>query len=423
MENLSELQISLVAIGVLVILGVVCFNWMQQRRYRQRVEKAFGAQHDDVLLGGNISALDTERIEPRLDMASTDDSQAFSDEEPDNEEPDILPENAEPEPGTQAEPGAKTETGAQAEAGAQAETGTESESRLPDVTAEQKPIPSRGVRGQGTDTNGVDYVVDIRSETLIADIGLTEIVQRKFDFGKPVYWTGQRNVDAFWNEITAENQSSRGGYVNLRGCLQLADRAGPVSEVSLSEFRDMVENFSARVNAAADCPDVQEAYGRAVLLDEFCAEVDVMVGINIVSKDSSIFTGAKVHVLAEASGFKLGTDGLFHYRDENNIPLFSLGNHESSPFLPGSIRTLTTHGVTFLLDVPRIADGERVFGQMMHLAEAFADTLGGTIVDDNGVSLNDDGIRKIRHQVSAIQSLMLARGIPAGGEIALRLFA
>jgi hypothetical protein len=45
------------------------------------------------------------------------------------------------------------------------------------------------------------------------------------------------------------------------------------------------------------------------------------------------------------------------------------------------------------------------------------------LVDDNGFQLNDSGIAKIRQQLSAIQTMMTARGIPAGSETALRLFA
>ncbi len=185
----------------------------------------------------------------------------------------------------------------------------------------------------------------------------------------------------------------------------------------------MVQNFSAQVNASADCPDVREAYAQALALDELCSEVDVMIGINIISRDGGALTGAKIRVLAEASGLKLGADGMFSFRDEKNIVLFSLGNLEPLPFLPDTLRTLTTHGVTFLLDVPRVANGEMVFEQMMRNAESFADAVGGIMVDDNRVPLSAGGIGKIKQQLIAIESMMSTRNIPAGSEVALRLFA
>ena len=44
---------------------------------------------------------------------------------------------------------------------------------------------------------------------------------------------------------------------------------------------------------------MHEAYAQALALDEFCVEVDVMIGINIISRDGGLLTGAKIRVLAE----------------------------------------------------------------------------------------------------------------------------
>ncbi|MGH8761705.1 MAG: cell division protein ZipA C-terminal FtsZ-binding domain-containing protein [Nitrosospira sp.] len=396
MVNMSELQISLIAIGFIVVMGVIFFNWMQQRRYRRGAEKAFGRKHEDVLLRTDASAAEDGRVEPQLGKENLRDLQAGQVEPAQG--------NAGPtEPGETTQPNLEPVSIAAA----------------PATSAEQAPVAGSNAG------DAVDYVINIHAETFITDSSLTKILQRKFDFNKPMRWLGQRDADAFWEEIAMEGngREGKGGYINVKGCLQLADRAGPASEVSLSEFRDMVQNFAAHVNAVADCPDVREAYARALSLDQFCAKVDVMIGINIISRDASPFTGAKIRVLAEASGFKLAPEGVFNYRDESNTVLFSLNNHESAPFLSDSMRTLTTRGVTFLLDVPRVANGEKIFDQMTHLAGIFSDTLGGIMVDDNHVPLSDSGIGKIKHQLMAIQSMMLSRNIPAGGEIALRLFA
>src|SRR5687768_3135175 len=47
---MSDLQISLLIIGVVVVGGVTAFNWYQQWRLRRRLENAFGDKHEDVLL-------------------------------------------------------------------------------------------------------------------------------------------------------------------------------------------------------------------------------------------------------------------------------------------------------------------------------------------------------------------------------------
>ena len=52
---------------------------------------------------------------------------------------------------------------------------------------------------------------------------------------------------------------------------------------------------------------------------------------------------------------------------------------------------------------------------MAHVAGSLSDTLGGIMVDDNHVPLSDNGIGKIKQQLIAIQSMMLARNsLPVG---------
>ena len=390
--HMSDLQLSLAIIGAVVIVGVLLFNWIQQRRYRRSAEKAFEHKHEDVLFGGNAAESGKSGRSERI----------------------------EPQPGGDALRGSP-EKSASIPTPATTES-SEIPTLYPEAGATGSALPRATVSGDST----VDYVVTIQFDTPIAASELAEILQRKFDFGKPVRWLGQRTsaeTRTSWEPITTETNDGKVGYIGLRGCLQLVDRSGPVSEVSLSEFRDMAQTFAMRVNAVADCPDIGEAHTQAVLLDQFCVEVDVMIGINIVSKDGGAFTGTKIRALAEASGFKLESEGGFNYRDESGMVPFSLSNYEAAPFLSDSIRTLTTHGVTFLLDVPRAPNGEKTFDQMAHLAGIFSTTLGGIMVDDNRVPLSDSGMGKIKLQLSGIQALMKARNIPAGSEIALRLFA
>ncbi|SDZ04406.1 cell division protein ZipA C-terminal FtsZ-binding domain-containing protein [Nitrosomonas sp. Nm58] len=374
---MSDLQISLIIIGVIVIGGVVFFNWLQQARYRRSVKRSFEHEHEDALLKMGKTTWENERIEPKFGNESLSELQ--------------------------------TETRTIKE---------QSHFQPDDLPIDESPVEQKSVNFDST----INYITSIRANKLITHDKLTELLQQKFDFGKPVHWFGLTQDGQTWEEITIESLNTKGGYIYLNGCLQLADRAGPVSEVNLSRFRDMVEDFSSQVNAIADCPDISDAHLKAVSLDKFCAEVDVVMGINIISKDGGAFVGTKIRALAEASGFRLESEGAFRYRDENNAILFSLGNYETTPFLPANMRTLTTHGITFLFDVPRVANGEKVFDQMAQLARLFSSTLNGILVDDNRVPLSDNGIRRSKQQLINIQATMTAHNIPAGSEIALKLF-
>src|SRR5690242_20679019 len=65
---MSDLQVSLLIIGAIVVGGVTAFNWFQQWRLRRRLEEAFGDKHEDVLLReAPPREAGAERVEPQLD--------------------------------------------------------------------------------------------------------------------------------------------------------------------------------------------------------------------------------------------------------------------------------------------------------------------------------------------------------------------
>ena len=80
---MSELQLGLLGIGVLVVLGVLAYNKLQEARLKRQAEEVFGSKHDDVLLGGKSGdtasrrpAGSTERIEPTLSAAPAEPAEA-----------------------------------------------------------------------------------------------------------------------------------------------------------------------------------------------------------------------------------------------------------------------------------------------------------------------------------------------------------
>ncbi|MDD2832922.1 MAG: cell division protein ZipA C-terminal FtsZ-binding domain-containing protein [Methylotenera sp.] len=53
---MSELQIALMIIGAIIILAVMVFNWWQERKFNQQVERSFSDVQGDVLLDDAASA-------------------------------------------------------------------------------------------------------------------------------------------------------------------------------------------------------------------------------------------------------------------------------------------------------------------------------------------------------------------------------
>ena len=235
--------------------------------------------------------------------------------------------------------------------------------------------------------------------------------------GKPVRAFGLK-ADGAWEPLSGH---PRNVYGQVEFGLQLADRGGALTPDQLDAFCRALYEFAAEEGGAVSCPDKETALELAQELDLFCMEVDVLIGLNVSSAESRPFTSEAMHSLAQEARLSLEADGLFHARDDFGHGLFTLANQEDEPF-PRDGRGLTTHGITLLFDVPRVADGLNVFDRMTRLGFDLAWRLEGRLVDDGGRPVSEDSLTRDRTRLAHYYARMEERGIPAGGERALRLF-
>jgi FtsZ-interacting cell division protein ZipA len=372
---MSDLQISLLAIGALVVVAVFLYNWFQERRFRRRLGEAFGEKPEDVLLERQPAALSAEdRLEPQLEVGATDASPA----------------------------------------------GISSDATSPLSAAAPAPGLAREARAEAEFDDALDCVAEIQADRAIPETVISELMSKIAACGKPARAAGFNPETGSWEAL---DRRAGTRYTALKLGLQLVNRSGPVNPAQLAMFSDAVTSAADKIHARASVPDVQAALQIARDIDAFCATVDVAIGVNVVATEGKVFSGTKIRALVEAAGFKLEPNGVFHFRDEQRRTLFTLDNHEPAPFLPEQIKTLTTGGVTMLLDVPRVADGLDVLERMLDIAHSLASALGGHLVDDNRVELSEAGIARIGQQLSSIRGAMEHHGIPAGSARALRLFS
>ena len=235
---------------------------------------------------------------------------------------------------------------------------------------------------------------------------------------KPVRWLGRRAAGLPWQAIDA----AAGPWQEIAACLLLADRSGAASRSDIEAFLNVVADTAASFSAPCVLPDASDEAARAEELDRFCADLDVQIGLTILKGDLGQIAGTRLRGVAEAAGFRLNPTGHFDYMDETGAVLCSLQNYKQEALTIESLRALTTPGVVLLIDVPRVADPVRVFDQMRLLAKRLAQTLEGVLVDDNRRPLDDAALSAIRVQVQATVAALRAAHIEPGGTRALRLF-
>lgn len=367
---MNDLQLSLLALGVVVILGVVAYNAWQERRFRKLAQQRFQSQREDVLLGGSrgAGAVSETRIEPTVSAPAQE-------------------ARTEPAP-------AETER-VPAQSEADTEWPAEVDRRIACVVR-----------------------LELAEPRTAAAVRMALATDMPWD--KPCVWYGRTAAGEWLSVADAPDPVE---FAVVVGALQLADRAGAVPAETLDRFLNQAQEAAARLMAVAQLPEKGPTLEAARALDQFCADVDVLVGVNVVAVGQANFPGTKLRGLAEAAGLQLAADGTFQYRDEQGNTLYALANQEPAPFEAETLRQFSTHGVTLLFDVPRVAQGLRVFDQMMQFARHLADALPGTLVDDNLRPLSDEGVARIRQQLSVLYAKMDAHGIPAGSPQALRLFS
>jgi hypothetical protein len=371
---MSDLQLSLIGLGIVLVGGVFAYNKWQERKHRKLAERVFRGDHPDVLLGRPQAAADasreplSERLEPAIQARSERDDSLH-------------------------EPG-------EAATSAQVPSGEEPPDELADPA--------------------IDCVVRFESAEPISGPYLWQAqLQAMGRLAHPLCWCGLNERIGVWERITANRA---GDYRRLRAALQLADRRGPLTDSELTLFLNGVQRLADEFLAVADLPLRNEVLARAEAIDRFCASVDIQIGVNVVAAGAP-FAGTRLRGLAEAAGLVLREDGMFHATDDAGATLYTLSNLETAPFAADEMKSIVTHGITFTLDVPRVAGGPRVFDRMVATARQIAAGLDGRLVDDNRAPLPDSALALIHDKVVEIEQRMAAQGLMAGGTQALRLFS
>lgn len=376
---MSDLQLSLIGLGLALVVAVFAYNKWQERKHRKMAEGVFRGNHPDVLLGrkqvepAERGEPDEERMEPAI-QAPTHEGEAEADRA----------------------------------------------TARSDLPAEEGDMRDAGEPSEALADPAIDCVVRFESAELIGGPYLWQAQHQAMGkLTKPLCWCGLNERTGGWERLTANGASD---YRRLRVALQLADRRGPLSDNELTIFLNGLQRLADEFLAVADLPTRNDVLARAAEIDRFCASVDIQIGVNIVSAGVP-FAGTKLRGLCEAAGMTLGEDGMFSIADDAGETLYSLSNLEAVPFAAEELKAVSTHGVTFTLDVPRVSGGPRVFDRMIVLAKQFAESLGGTLVDDNRAPLADSALDVIHDKIVEVEQRMAEQGLVAGGAQALRLFS
>ena len=363
---MTDLQISLIGVGIAIVVGVIAYNKWQEYRAKKHVERAFSDPVDDVLIGAQVDS-STERREPVLDDTVVS-GLADSDQQ--------LP--------------------------------VQEETRTADnvVLVKTPEIP-------------VDDLIELPimlnlEESLRAEKILPHLQSLRYTGSKPVRFLGMPDnndvPEKNWQTIVPGNS-----YRHLKACVQLANRNGALNEIEYSELLLRLRQIADAIGAEPEVPEMSDVIEKARQLYQFVADHDAKLGISIRSNGAP-WQIVTLKTALEKQGFESRPDGQFVMKDrENGGILFSLSTNE----LPASE---TATRLTLLMDVPCIAQEKDGFGQMVQCGKALCIRLDGALVDDGNQMLTDKFLDEISGQVNDFYKEMQESSVPAGSIRALKLF-
>ena len=169
MPAMNPLFLGLVAAGIVLVAGVLIYNWLQERRVRRRIDAAFRKPERAAQGAGQGIHDGSARIEPMLpvDDAAAQ-SVAIQTEPEEDEEP--LPDDEEAMP-----------------------------EELPQVAP-----ATRAVRQGLAPDADIECVALLQGEAPVDTAALGDALSR--DCAKPVRWLGRRGPGAAWQQIEPATQ-------------------------------------------------------------------------------------------------------------------------------------------------------------------------------------------------------------------------
>jgi hypothetical protein len=372
----SELQIALLLLAV-VLLGLLFgYNKWQERRALQRLDSSLRSGVGDALLepapvmpkepvGGDLPAAPAGgRIEPRLGALT--------------EEP-IPPA---------------------ADGG--------------DLEARSVPsVPASGAEREGAFAGWIedpllDCVFELRCTHAVDGVTVLDAVAglHRQAFALPVHV-------AAWDARAQQwvHPDRFGFYSEMLVAIQLANRRMALDDVEASRFLAAVQQIAVALDADFDAPEVPRIVDQANRLREQCGQFDVQIGLTLEGPGGPWTNERLAAVAAKAELVSTGP-GTWRRLDAAGMPLFTFGS-----------ATAAKDRLSLELDVPLAPVASQPLRMMFAAASVIALDLEVQIVDDNGRAVDAASLARVEEQLEALYAQMHQAGYEPGSPRALRLYA
>lgn len=393
---MSDLQISLIVLGVIAIIGVVAYNKWKEIRARKIVNKALPQRNEDPLMYA--------RYEPSSEQDVGDATQIDNKVEP------------------SVEPSVDTTT--------THEDTSQVNNRYQDASDPQNDDV----------VNVIDETIEyaIKMELDYPSLGehLLVYVQKLYDIkdyqvrllGLPLGDESNTN----WEALNIQKQ-----YTHLCLSILLADRRGPIAEEVLEKFLEHAQQIAQSTHASFAWPDMQQKQvilKRASYLAQFIRDRDAKLGVSLCTRGRP-WEKAELYGILKSKGCVIREDGRIEILDPRVLPRQTLPINESiiskavltnKPLftieLAEKQSQVKISRLTVFLDVMQFAASDDFFNLLVSFAHELCLSLNAKLVDDNNTELTEQMITVIDQEVLSFCEQMQKMSVSPGSLRAKRIF-
>ena len=272
----------------------------------------------------------------------------------------------------------------------------------------------------------IDYWAKI---TGARDVGRETVLaiyrEGAMDLTKPHSIHGLKEPERVWCNLEDEAEDSR--FADLVVTVQLADRAGAISEREMNRFSALVSKLSEGTGREFRfMTTVDNAFTQADAIAEFIDYFDSIFVVNITPQGANRFQGAAIDRTAPRMGLERDTNryySRFKSVGKGRVTLYSLADRsETGRFDFDNMNFFSARGLIFFTKPAVNRSPGAVFAEMVDTAKAFASRIQGVVNSPNHDDLSQDDVETIRASIEQVAAEMERLGIPAGGDQATRLF-
>ncbi|WP_120967726.1 cell division protein FtsZ [Comamonas sp. lk] len=446
---MSNLQISLAVVGVVLLVLIVAYNsWSARRNAPKRSEPVDEAAQADPLRHepgmdtvGHTSDLTKYQHEPVLG----DFSKAVPGAEPlpmpeaggrfaetDAELARLVAQEAHAEQQRHVVATAHGEMEDELQSGATALRADAAMAQQANMAgAKQEPVfteaplaasvpPAASMERRGHLDALIDAIAPIQvGQAVPGEVAMQAQPSTRRAGNKPFAIEGMNQQTRQWEPLQAGQR-----YLGFQSGVQLANRTGALNEIEFSEFVAKTQRFADALSALPDLPDMLNEVSRARELDQFASEHDAQLSFMIRARQAS-WSAGYVQQNAGRQGFVPSSmPGRMVLPSPNaGMPPVLVLNYDPQAAVADDLDQSVVREFLISLDVAQVPRGEQPFAHLRQVAEQMCQTMDGVLCDQNGYLLPVSALDPIQHDLELLYDKLDSHELSAGSLLARRLFS